>query len=282
MGKSTLMNKLLNRKLSIVSRKPQTTRWKLRGIKTNKQYQAIFIDTPGFQDSPRLALHRYMNREVINSIQEVDLILFVVEALNWKEMDRKVMEFLLGDKSPVLIINKIDKTNNKTQLLPFIQGLLERYSFDEVIPVSAKKGKGLDEIEACISRSLPVADAIYPEYQMTDRSERFFAAEFIREKLTRKLGKELPYKLTVTIEDFKCIEEITHVNAVIWVEKAGQKAIVIGKGGRILKQVGKEARIDMQEMFNIKINLNTWVKVRKKWADSQFSLRQFGYMHQSV
>lgn len=279
-GKSTLLNRLLGRKLSIVSRKPQTTRWRLAGIKTDRQHQAIFIDTPGFQIAPRLALNRYMNREVINSIRHVDVVLLIVEALNWTRMDGKVMEFLLkNNKSPILIANKIDKAGRKRALLPFIEDMVQRYSFVEIIPISASRGKGVERVEACIPGYLPVAEPIYSKDRITDRSERFFASEFIREKLTKRLGQELPYKLSVTIEDFKCTEKIIHVNAVIWVETMGQKAIVIGRGGKLLKQVGQEARKDLQDMLHAQVNLNTWVRIRKKWADSEFALRQFGYIN---
>ena len=279
-GKSTLMNHLLGQKLSIVSRKAQTTRWKLIGIKTTSNYQAIFIDTPGFQQSPKLALNRYMNKEVSSAIQHVDLVLFVIEALNWNALDETVLQFIQKQNiMPILVINKIDKLDNKKELLPFIEQLSGQARFSDIVSISAMKGEALNRLENCIATSLPISDKIYPDDQITDRSERFFAAEFIREKLTRRLGNELPYRLSVTIEEFRHIGNIIHIGAVIWVEKPGQKAIVIGNGGKLLKDTGKEARLEMQNMFNSKVNLRTWVKVRKKWMDSEFALKEFGYMN---
>ena len=278
-GKSTLLNCLIEQKLSIVSRKPQTTRWNLLGIKTTENSQIIFIDTPGLQKEPKLALNQHMNKEVSNTLGHIDIILFVVEALKWNELDENVVNLL--ERSPntqiILVLNKIDKIANKNDLLAFIESVSQKINCKEVIPVSASKEEGIEGLESSIVNSLPVLPALFPEDQITDRSERFFAAEFIREKLMTRLSDELPYHLSITIDEFKEINNVLHIYASIWVERKGQKSIVIGKEGNVLKFVGKEARRDMEEMFEKKVNLKTWVKVKKKWTDSEQALKQFGY-----
>lgn len=278
-GKSTLLNHLIEQKLSIVSRKPQTTRWNLLGIKTTPDAQIIFIDTPGLQKDPKLALNQHMNKEVSNTLGHIDIILFVVEALKWNELDENVINLLKKSSQTqiFLVLNKVDKVSNKNDLLSFIETVSKEIDFKEVIPVSAIKGDGLDRLEASIIKSLPVAPALFPEDQVTDRSERFFAAEFIREKLMTRLSDELPYHLSITIDEFKEKNNVLHIHACIWVERKGQKSIVIGKEGSVLKAVGKEARKDLEEMFDKKVNLKTWVKVKKKWTDSEQALKQFGY-----
>ncbi len=278
-GKSTLLNHLVEQKLSIVSRKPQTTRWNLLGIKTTPDAQIIFIDTPGLQKEPKLALNQHMNREVSNTLNYIDIILFVVEALKWNELDENVINLLKksSEAKIFLVLNKVDKIANKSDLLSFISTISKEIDFKEVIPVSATKGTGFEELESTIINSLPVAPALFPEDQVTDRSERFFAAEFIREKLMTRLSDELPYHLSITIDEFKEQNNVLHIHACIWVERQGQKSIVIGKEGSVLKAVGKEARKDLEEMFDKKVNLKTWVKVKKKWTDSAQALKQFGY-----
>ncbi len=278
-GKSTLLNHLVDQKLSIVSRKPQTTRWNLHGIKTSPDFQIIFIDTPGLQIQPKLALNRHMNREVFNSLDHIDIILFVVEALKWDKLDNNAIS-LLKKKSTtklLLVINKIDKISDKNDLLSFIDTVSKKINFNEVVPVSAIKGTGLKELESLISVNLPVAPRLFPEDQVTDRSERFFAAEFIREKLISRLSDELPYRLSITIDEFKENNNIIHIHACIWVEKKGQKSIVIGKNGKVLKSAGKAARQELEGLFEKKVNLKTWVKVKTKWTDSVQALKQFGY-----
>ncbi|MCZ6803884.1 MAG: GTPase Era [Proteobacteria bacterium] len=278
-GKSTLLNHLVGQKLSIVSRKPQTTRWNLHGIKTSPDFQIIFIDTPGLQIQPKLALNRHMNREVFNSLDHIDIILFVVEALKWDKPDNNAIT-LLKKKSTtklLLVINKIDKISDKNDLLSFIDTVSKKINFNEVVPVSAIKGTGLKELESLISVNLPVAPRLFPEDQVTDRSERFFAAEFIREKLISRLSDELPYRLSITIDEFKENNNIIHIHACIWVEKKGQKSIVIGKNGKVLKSAGKAARQELEGLFEKKVNLKTWVKVKTKWTDSVQALKQFGY-----
>ncbi|MBL1140910.1 MAG: GTPase Era [Proteobacteria bacterium] len=278
-GKSTLLNHLIEQKLSIVSRKPQTTRWNLLGIKTTSDSQIIFIDTPGLQKEPKLALNQHMNREVSNTLGHIDIILFVVEALKWNDLDENVINLLKQTSGAeiFLLLNKVDKVANKNDLLAFIETVSKEIDFKEVIPVSAIKGDGIERLESLIIKRLPLTPALFPEDQLTDRSERFFAAEFIREKLMTRLSDELPYHLSITIDEFKEKNNVLHIHACIWVERKGQKSIVIGKEGSVLKAVGKEARQDLETMFEKKVNLKTWVKVKKKWTDSEQALKQFGY-----
>ena len=277
-GKSTLLNTLIDQKISIVSRKPQTTRYNLLGIKTTPDSQFIFIDTPGLQKKAEHALNRYMNKEVKNALGDIDIILFVVEALSWNELDENVVSILKNINAKIfLVINKVDKLSEKKQLLPFINEITNKINISEVIPVSAKKNEGIENLEELIRQNLPVGEAIYPEDYITDRNERFFAAEFLREKLMSRLGEEIPYRLTITIDSFKEINNVYHIHACIWVEKAGQKAIVIGKQGRVLKAAGQEARKELELLFDKKVNLKTWVKVKDKWTESEQALKQFGY-----
>ncbi len=278
-GKSTLLNNLLEQKLSIVSRKPQTTRWNLLGIKTSSDSQIIFIDTPGLQKEPKLVLNQHMNRAVSNTLNYIDIILFVVEASKWNELDENVVNLLKKSSTAqlFLVLNKVDKVSNKNDLLSFISTVSKEIDSKEVIPISATKGTGLQDLEAAIIKNLPFAPALFPEDQITDRSERFFAAEFVREKLMTRLSDELPYHLSITIDEFKEKNNVLHIHACIWVERKGQKSIVIGKKGSVLKAVGKEARLDLEEMFGKKVNLKTWVKVKKKWTNSEQALKQFGY-----
>jgi GTPase len=278
-GKSTLLNNLLEQKLSIVSRKPQTTRWNLLGIKTSSDSQIIFIDTPGLQKEPKLVLNQHMNKAVSNTLNYIDIILFVIEASKWNELDENVVNLLKKSSSAqlFLVLNKVDKVSDKNDLLSFISTVSKEIDFKEVIPISATKGTGLEDLEAAIIKKLPFAPALFPEDQITDRSERFFAAEFLREKLMTRLSDELPYHLSITIDEFKKKNNVLHIHACIWVERKGQKSIVIGKEGSVLKAAGKEARLDLEEMFDKKVNLKTWVKVKKKWTDSEQALKQFGY-----
>jgi len=278
-GKSTLLNYMIEQKLSIVSRKPQTTRWNLQGIKTTESAQIIFIDTPGLQKQPKSALNRHMNRSVTHSLDYIDIVLFVVEALKWSELDENVIDLLknVPKEKLFLILNKVDKIQDKNQLLSFIGTVSNYIEFKEIVPVSAIKGEGLDDLETLIIKGLPFAPPLYPDDQVTDRNERFFAAEFIREQLILRLSDELPYRLSITIDEFKDNEKIIHIHASIWVETKGQKSIVIGKEGKVLKLVGKAARLELESLYDKKVNLKTWVKVKSKWADSEQALKQFGY-----
>ena len=278
-GKSTLLNQLIDQKISIVSRKPQTTRWNINGIKTSSNYQIIFIDTPGLQVNPKFTLNRHMNKEVSNSLIFVDIILFVVEALNWNELDVNVVKLLKNTKKTklFLVLNKIDKIPKKDQLLSDINAISKEIEFDEIIPVSAIKDTGINRLEGLIAKSLPVSQPFYPIEQITDRSERFFAAEFIREKLIIRLNDEIPYQLSVTIEEFNDTGNLIHIDACIWVEKQGQKIIVIGKNGKVLKEIGRLARLELENLYDKKVNLKTWVKVKSKWPNSKTALKKFGF-----
>ena len=277
-GKSSLLNSLLGQKLSIISRRPQTTRWSLLGIKTAPGCQILYVDTPGTPGRVPDSLNRHMHREVQNALEGVDVALHVIEALRWTEDDTKVQERLRAARVPVLLlINKIDKLRERTLLLPFIADMAARGEFAEVIPVSAKNGENIQELESVVRKFLPKAPPAFPEEQLTDRSERFLAAEMIREKLMRKLGDELPYRLSVTVDRFDESGRVTHIHATIWVESAGQKAIVIGHGGKLLKSVGEQARMDIQRMLDRPVYLRTWVKVRRGWTEDVKALKLLGY-----
>ncbi len=285
-GKSTLLNYFLGQKLSITSRKPQTTRHSLLGINSRDESQVIYVDTPGLQFDAKKAINRYMNRTVKTAFTDVDGILFVVESKEWKEADEFVLKRLQEEnpKCPVgLVVNKIDYIKDKKELLPYIQELESKFKFDFVFPVAAKNGTNVKELEDRLLEWLPEGEAQFPEDQLTDRNSRFLAAEIIREKLMRRLGEELPYQLSVEIESFKeetknkTNEPFYDISALIWVERKGQKAIVIGKQGKVLKAVGQEAREDMEALFDHKVFLRLWVKVKEGWSDDERALRQFGY-----
>jgi GTP-binding protein Era len=277
-GKSTLLNHILGQKLSITSRKPQTTRHKLQGIKTTADTQFIYVDTPGLHQGQKKAINRYMNRAVITAIQDVDVVLFMIEKLQWLPEDELVAQRLSEIKCPViLVINKVDTLDDKELLLPHMQKILELVDVQEIIPVSALQNQNLDRLEEIIRVRLPENDHFYPEDQITDRSSRFLAAEIIREKITRQLGDELPYQMTVEIEEFKQEGKILHINALILVEREGQKRILIGEKGDRLKKIGQQAREDMQTLFDSKIMLKTWVKVKSGWSDDERALRSLGY-----
>ncbi len=277
-GKSTLLNYLLGQKLSITSDKPQTTRHTILGIKTVEDAQFVFIDTPGVHKSSKRAMNRYMNRSATRILPDVNVAVFVVEALQWTDEDDLVLEKLREAKVPtILAVNKIDKIKDKERLLPFLQEIGAKLSFASVVPISAIKQSYLDELESAIKNLLPESEAFFPEDQLTDRSSRFLASEIIREKLMRRLGQELPYDLTVEIEQFKEEGNLYRIHAVIWVERDNQKAIVIGKGGRLLKDVGTDARTDMEKMFDHKVFLELWVKVKSGWSDDERALQSLGY-----
>lgn len=277
-GKSTLLNRLIGQKLSITTRKPQTTRHHLLGIKNNSSSQILYIDTPGFQDSPKSAINRYMNREIKNSIDGVDVLIFLIEASKWNDVDELILKQIGKTNSPVILaINKIDKIDHKNEILPLIVELKQKFSFAEVIPISALSTDDVAHVESIVIKHLPTAKAIYSDEQITNRNSRFFASEFIREKLTQKLGDELPYQLTVKIDDFKEDEKLIRIQATIWVERPGQKGIVIGKNGSLLKSVGEQSRKDMEILFEKKVHLETWVKVKGKWTDDDKMLRQFDF-----
>jgi GTP-binding protein Era len=277
-GKSTLMNHLLGQKLSITSRKPQTTRHSILGIKTTNNYQVIFVDTPGIHLNANKAMNRYLNRAATSSIDSVEIVLFVIDAREWTDEDENVLKRLQDETVPVvLVINKIDLIRDKEDLLPLLQRHSARMDFHDVIPLSALKSVNLDQLESLIVKQLPESEMIYPEDYITDRSERFLASEIVREKLTRMLGKELPYSIAVEIEQFKDEGGMLRIGALIWVERESQKRIVIGKGGSRLKDVGHDARIDMQKLFDRKVFLQLWVKIKEGWSDSERILNSLGY-----
>ncbi len=277
-GKSTLLNRLIGVKLSITSHKPQTTRHRVLGIKHVADAQIIYVDTPGVHRDGPGAMNRYMNRIALTALHGVDAIVFVIEGLAFTPEDEYVLERVNSETAPVILaVNKVDAIADKATLLPFLQTVTSKGKFAEVIPVSARKGDNLDVLERKLIDLLPVGDPIYSEDQLTDRNERFIAAEFIREKLMRALGQEVPYALTVEIEQFKMDGALRRIAAVIYVEREGQKRIVIGKKGEMLKQVGKEAREDMEKLFDGKVFLELWVKVREGWSDDERALRSLGY-----
>lgn len=277
-GKSTLMNQILGQKVSIVTYKPQTTRQRVAGIKTTDKGQVVYLDTPGIHASAGRALNRYMNRVAKATFRDVELILFLVEAGRWTRQDRKIARLLGQVDAPVyLVVNKVDTIDHKQELLGFLSEVTEDQAFEQVFLVSALKGDGVADLEAAILDRLPFSMPFYDEDQMTDRSERFLAAEFLREALTLRLHQELPYSLTVEIERFKREDGVLRINAVIWVERESQKQIVIGKGGQALKQVGREARKAMEALFEEKVYLETWVKVSRDWSRSEKMLERMGF-----
>ena len=279
-GKSTLLNRILGQKISITSRRPQTTRHRVLGIKSQPTAQLIYVDTPGIHDFSGRAMNRHMNRTASSVLQDVDVVVFLIDGLHWTADDDLVLKKIGQITSPVILaVNKIDLLGNREELLPRLQTLSEKYRFLHIIPISAGKGDNVEELEAAIERLLPQAPPLFPEDQVTDRSVRFLAAELVREKLFRKLGKELPYGLTVEIEQFKSDTNITHIHALIWVERKSQKYIVIGKQGRMLKEVGIEARRDIEALIDGKVNLKLWVKVKEGWADDERALHSLGYTH---
>ncbi|MEW5781645.1 MAG: GTPase Era [Pseudomonadota bacterium] len=276
-GKSTLMNRLVGAKLSITSSKAQTTRHRIHGILTTDTCQYVFVDTPGFQTEHRTALNRAMNRTVTAALADVDVILFVIDARRWRDADRAVLARLPADKPVVLVINKIDRLADKKALLPLIAMLAKEYAFAEIVPVSAEKGIHLDELLRAAGRHLPAGPAIFAPDELTDRSERFLAAELLREKLFRNLGDELPYGLTVEIEKYEEEGGLRRIHAAVIVDKEAHKAIVIGKGGERLKRIASAARHDMEKLFGGKVWLETWVKVKSGWADDERALKSLGY-----
>ncbi|MEH6356226.1 MAG: GTPase Era [Marinobacter sp.] len=276
-GKSTLMNHILGQKLSITSRKPQTTRHQVLGIKTIGSVQAVYVDTPGMHEEEPRAINRYMNKAATSALKGVDVVVFVVDQLAWTTADELVLEKLSSLKCPVILaINKVDKIERRETLLPHLDMLSRKRDFAEMIPVSALRETNLVPLEECVGRFLPQSVHFYPDDQITDRSERFMASEMVREKITRQLGAELPYSVAVEIEEFKHDGKTLHVSAVILVEREGQKKIIIGDKGARLRSIGQDARIDMERMFDNKVMLRLWVKVKRGWADSERALKSLG------
>ena len=277
-GKSTLLNHMLGQKVSITSRKPQTTRNNVQGIKSEDGNQIIFVDTPGLHLTQGKAINRYMNRAASTAIKDVDLVIFMVDRLVWTEEDEMVAQQVQRVDCPVVVaINKIDQVDNKDELLPHLQFLSERLPDAEIMPLSALRNTNLERLEAVILEHLPEGEPLYPEDQLTDRSSRFMAAEMVREKITRQLGDELPYQMAVEIEEFAQAGKVLHISALILVEREGQKRILIGDKGDRLKQIGQQARVDMESLFDTKVMLKLWVKVKSGWSDDERALRSLGY-----
>lgn len=279
-GKSTLLNKILGQKISITSRKAQTTRHRIVGIHTEGAYQAIYVDTPGLHIEEKRAINRLMNRAASSAIGDVDLIIFVVEGTKWTEDDEMVLNKLRAAKAPVVLaINKVDNIKEKDELLPHITELSQKFDFAEILPISAQRGKNVHILQKFVRDSLREGVHHFPEEYVTDRSQRFMASEIIREKLMRFTGDELPYSVTVEIEQFKMNERgVYEINGLILVEREGQKKMVIGAKGQKIKTIGREARADMERLFDNKVHLELWVKVKAGWADDERALRSLGYI----
>ena len=276
-GKSTLLNHILGLKLSITSRKAQTTRHRLLGIHTTSDTQYLFVDTPGFQQKHINALNRSLNRTVTQVLSEVDVVLFVVEPTHLSEADRKVIALLPEGQPVILVVNKADLMKDKGKLLPLIEEFSGTFKFTEIVPVSARQDINLDQLLTAIREHLPQQPAIYTEDELTDRNERFLAAELLREKVFRLLGEEVPYAVTVEIEKFEQEGKLRRIHAAIIVDKDSQKPMLIGKGGEKLKQISTEARQDMENLFGGKVWLEVWVKVKGGWADDERALKSLGY-----
>jgi len=280
-GKSSLLNCLLGEKISITSRKPQTTRHQILGIKTLGYTQIIYVDTPGLHIDEPHALNRYMNRVAKQALKDVDVIIFMVDAFKWNALDEAIFKLISKSSTPVILaINKMDTLTleEKQDLLPYLKQLSLKYPFAELIPISAKNGTNVDNLQNVIMTLLPKGPHYFPEEMKTDKGIRFRIAEIIREKLIHLLGDELPYSSTVEIEVCKEENKIQHVHAIIWVEREAQKPIVIGAGGKRLKEIGIRARKDIEKLLGKKVHLRLWVKVRGGWSDDDRALASLGYI----
>ncbi|MGD8172929.1 GTPase Era [Vibrio sp. TRT 21S02] len=280
-GKSTLLNKILGQKISITSRKPQTTRHRIMGVDTDGDYQAIYVDTPGLHIEEKRAINRLMNRAANSSLSDVNLVFFLVDGTHWTNDDEMVLTKLQKANFPVVLcVNKVDNVQDRNEVMLHMMEMSKKMDFVDVVPISAKHGKNIDVLRKHVRDHLPKATHHFPEEYVTDRSQRFMASEIVREKLMRFTGEELPYSVTVEIERFDYNPETDgfHINALILVERSGQKKMVIGKGGEKIKTIGREARLDMEELFGRKVYLETWVKVKSGWADDERALRSLGYI----
>ena len=278
-GKSTLLNHILGQKLCITSRKPQTTRHTLLGIKTEDDLQMIFVDTPGIHTNQERAINRVMNRSAASVIADVDVVIFVVDRFEWSEADEYVAKYLGNNDVPVIVtVNKVDMIEDKDALLPHLKFLSHKVAAADFIPLSALRKTNLDQLQEKIKGYIPENTHVFPEDQITDRSERFLASEIVREKITRQLGAEVPYQVTVEIEEFRAEKKITYISALILVERDGQKKIIIGTNGERIKKIGEQARADLESLLDCKVMLRTWVKVRSGWSDDERALRSLGYM----
>ncbi|MBV2130646.1 GTPase Era [Arsukibacterium indicum] len=277
-GKSTLLNKLVGQKVSITSKKPQTTRHRILGIDTVDNYQTVYVDTPGLHIEEKRAINRLMNKAASSSISDVELVLFVVEGTRWNDDDQMVLNKLIASGKPVvLVVNKVDLYKDKSELLPHLQWLGSQLNFADVVPLSAESGDNVAALKKVVQRYLPPCEFFFPDDYITDRSQRFMAAEIVREKLMRFLGDELPYSVTVEIERFKWEEKHFHIAALVLVERESQKRMVIGNKGERIKTIATEARLDMAAMLEQPVFLQVWVKVKSGWADDERALRSLGY-----
>lgn len=281
-GKSTLLNAILGKKLSIISPKPQTTRNQIIGIKTivenDISAQTIYIDTPGIHKTEKNAMNRYMNRLANSVIADADIVVFMVDSMHWYDEDELVLQRIKECNAPVILaINKIDLIKDKKELLPYIQKIKEKYNFAEILPLEANNPESVNAFEQVIIAMLPDGPHLYPDDQITDKNEKFQIAELIREKLILLTEQEVPYSTMVEIEDMKDTQKLVEISAIIWVEREGQKAIVIGKNGALLKKVGTQARKDIEKLLGRKVFLRLWVKVKNDWTNSDKALRSLGY-----
>ena len=276
-GKSTLLNNILGQKIAITSRKPQTTRHRFLGIRTDNENQIIFVDTPGFHSGQKRALNRYMNKVASNAMRGVDIVLYVLDKLNWSEDDLSRVQSISKETSIILIINKVDKLEDKGSLLPFIDDLSKDNLFSHIVPVSALKDIGVENLVRLIHEQLPEGGHLYPEDQVTDISEKFLASEIVRENCINRLGDELPYRITVSIERFNQLKDIIHIDSVIYVEKQSQKGMLIGQSGSMLKSIGTASRKELEKLLDSKVMLKTWVKVKNNWSDNESLLPSMGY-----
>jgi GTP-binding protein Era len=281
-GKSTLLNALVGQKISITSRKAQTTRHRITGIRTQDHAQFIFVDTPGFQTRHGNALNRSLNKTVLGAVGDVDVVLFVVQAGTFSLEDAKVLSLLRDQVPVVLVANKLDQVHRRAELAPWLRDMAERHAFAELIPMSAKNSKDIERLMQLCQKYLPEQPWWYGEDELTDRSEKFLASEIIREKLFRLTGDELPYTSTVVIDKFeeekgKTVARMVRLAATLIVEREGHKAMVIGEGGERLKRIGTEARQELEKLLDAKVFLELWVKVRSGWADDEARVRSFGY-----
>ncbi|MDX1391007.1 MAG: GTPase Era [Rheinheimera sp.] len=277
-GKSTLLNQLVGQKVSITSKKPQTTRHRIVGIDTRDNYQTVYVDTPGLHIEEKRAINRLMNKAAASSILDVEFVLFVVEGTRWTDDDQMVLNRLIAAKKPVvLVVNKVDLYRDKDTLLPHLQWLGSQLNFVDVVPLSAETGDNVAALRSVVQKHLPPCEFFFPDDYVTDRSMRFMAAEIVREKLMRFLGDELPYSVTVEIERFKWEEKHYHIAALVLVERDSQKKMVIGNKGERIKTIATEARLDMAAMLEQPVFLQVWVKVKSGWADDERALRSLGY-----
>ena len=277
-GKSTLLNRILGQKISITSKKPQTTRHQILGIKSEESYQAIFVDTPGLHQTERKALNRALNKASSTALKDADVVIFVVDRNRWTDEDQFVLDKVAGSRAKrILAINKVDRLDNKEELLPFIDNLRQQCDFQDVVPVSATNGLNISSLEDSIVSVIPEGIPLFPEDQITDRSMRFMAMEIVREKVMRQLGAEVPYDVAVEIEQFKDEGNLLRINALILVERDGQKKIIIGQKGAKIKRIGIDARKDMENLFESKVMLELWVKIKSGWSDNERALQSLGY-----